>query len=129
MILEFHALDFGQFALEQLLAARDLLAFELRRPLEGREVLRHEHRGAHRDAQARGTLLLGKREIAGANQRGQAGDAKYVFVRLRGQADHKIEFDRRPALLEGVRHGAYQIFFGDAFVDDVPQALRPRLWG
>ena len=57
---------------------------------------------------------------------GQIGNAGQVFIGFRRQAHHEVELDRGPAVLEGIFTGCQQIFFGDALVDDVAQALGPR---
>ena len=57
---------------------------------------------------------------------GQVGNAGQVFIGFRRKAHHEVEFYRRPAVMEGIFTGGQKVFFGDALIDDVAQALGPR---
>ena len=57
----------------------------------------------------------------------QLGDAQYVLVGLRWQAQHEIELDVVPAAGEGLTAGVEDFLLRQILIDHVPQALGTRL--
>ena len=108
-------------ALQVLLFALDLLYAALRHPLERSERLRHEARDADGDAQVIAPLDL-VIELVDAVR--QIGDALQVFIRFRWKAHHEVELHLFPAIFEGIRAGAHDVFLRDALIDDIAHTLR-----
>ena len=50
-----------------------------------------------------------------------------IIHRFPGEAEHKIEFYPRPVLLEGEQRRPQELFFGDIFVNPMPQLLAAGL--
>ena len=107
-------------SLDVLLFPFDFFDWQLAEPLEGRVRLGHEARYGDSDL---AVVLASHFTVEVEDLIGQVGNAGQVFVRFRRQAHHKVELDRRPAVLESVFTSCQQIFFGNALVDDVAQAL------
>ena len=59
----------------------------------------------------------------------QLRDAQHIRIRLRREAQHEVELDIVPAAGKGGGAGREDLLFGDVFIDDVPQALRPGFRG
>ena len=57
----------------------------------------------------------------------QVGNAEDVLIRLRRQAEHKVQLDVIPPALKGRRAGRQDFLLRDVFVDGVAQALRSGL--
>ena len=112
------------------LLERPVLGFELRRrflsrPLEGRVGLGHVVGGGDADAGAVADDLASDL----LDLRGPVDDAFDVGHGLGRQADHEVELDRGPALLEGVAGGVEQVLFVDDLADGIAQPLRAGLGG
>lgn len=75
------------------------------------------------DAKARCTLVLRQREVALLNLARKIRDVVHILVSLGGQAQHEVQLDRRPASFKCFPDGAQKVFFGDALVDNIAQAL------
>ena len=109
-----------QFA-HQMNPTADLLPADLGFPLEGREGLGHKGRQGGRDLQAGSAAPGGVAHLAA-----EIGNGGQVFVRFRGQADHKVKLDQPPAVFQQFLGVQQQSLFADALVDDVAQALAAR---
>ena len=108
-------------ALQVLLFALDLLYAALRHPLERGERLRDEARDADGDAQVIAPLDL-MIELVDAVR--QIGDALQVFIRFRRKAHHEVELHLFPAIFEGIRTGAHDVFLRDTLIDNIAHTLR-----
>lgn len=108
--------------LDVLLFPFDFFNRQLAEPLEGRVRLGYEARYGDRDL---AIVLVGHFAVEIEDLVGQVGDAGQVFVHFCRQAHHEIELDRGPAVFKGIFTGCQQIFFRNALVDNVAQALSP----
>ena len=118
---EFHSLELLSHKMDPPL---DFFLADLGHPLKGRKGFGHKGRKGRRDLQARAAAPGGV-----TNLEARFGNGGQVFVRFGRQADHEIELHLTPAVLKQLLGMQQQVFFSDALVDDVAQALAASLWG
>ena len=109
--------QYPQAAVERLLGRH-------RQPLEGRAGFRDKGGGVNDNAGAAAAAFQSV-----FNRQRQFDDFLDVLIGLGGQADDEIELELGKALRGNHVHRSQNIVGGDAFINDVPQALRTGLGG
>jgi len=99
------------------------------RPLEGGKGLGNE--GGNGDGNVDGFALgLGGEGVVKIHHPlAQSGDAQNVVHGLKGEPQHEVELDAGVTALKSDAGGAHDLFFGNAFVDNVPETLGPGFRG
>jgi len=93
-------------------------------PLERSKGLGDKKGSAHGDPAPPAAFLLRNLIVVGrADPVCQLRDLHAVLLRLRGQAQHKVEFHPAPAASERLPRPGQDLLLRDAFVDHIPQAL------
>ena len=106
-----------------------LLRSHLRSPLERAESLRYEERRTDSDRYVAGALVKVCLAPDVDDLVTQMRDSENVLIRLSRQSEHEIQFDPVPAAGEGETASAQNVFFGNAFVDNVAKPLGAGLCG